>query len=341
MKKILVIAPSWIGDAVMSQPLISKIKEAPISCEIDILASSWVQPIYRKIPQVSKVLLNPYLHGQLKLKSRLQFATSIKNKRYDECYVLPNSFKSALIPFFAKIPIRIGYIGEFRYPLLTHCRRLNKTNTPKLVEQYAELFNYKSEDITGKLHNPRLAVSKKSKSDIQNQFIKLQKEKIACLCPGAEFGPAKMWPYQKYSELAKQLGVKGYEVFVIGSKRDALIGEKIHFLSNKIATNLCGKTSLDDAIALLSISDLVVSNDSGLMHVAAALNRPLVAIYGSSSPDFPPPLTDNAITARLELPCSPCFQRTCPLKHMECLAGLSVDHIFGLVCRQEVNSGTK
>ncbi len=324
MKKILLIAPSWVGDAVMSQPLITRLKNSNKECLIDVLAPPWVCPIFQFMDNVNKTLLSPFKHGQLKLKERLAFGSFLRRLSYDECYILPNSFKSALIPFFARIPVRIGYVGECRYPLLTKFLSLDKKQVPLMVDRFTNLASRKGKKVENKRKWPELSVSEIAKLAIRKQFLNATTQKIACFCPGAEFGPSKIWPYKKYAHVAKYLTWQGYLVVAVGSENDAAIGTNIAKESGNLIMNLCGKTSIGQAITLLATSDLVISNDSGLMHVAAALNRPLIAIFGSSSPQFTPPLSNKALISKVDLPCSPCFKRSCPLNHTNCLNNISV-----------------
>ncbi len=283
------------------------------------------------MPEVDNVLTNPFLHGQLRIKSRFDFATMIQQTSYRSCYVLPNSFKSALIPFFAKIPVRVGYVGEFRYPLLTNYQSLDKTKMPRMVDRYTQLAHLVDGDCLGESPHPKLKISNQVKLAVERKFIREHRNKIVCFCPGAEYGPSKMWPPKKYGELAIRLSQKGFAVLLVGSRNDSFAGQKIKQASNHVVVDLCGKTSLNEAIAILSMSNLVVTNDSGLMHVAAALDRPTVAIFGSSSPKFTPPLSQKALIANLNLSCSPCFEKTCPFEHMNCMENLDVNYIVNLI----------
>ena len=220
MKKILLIAPSWVGDAVMSQPLITKLKNSNEECLIDVLAPPWVCPIFQFMGSVNKTLLSPFKHGQLKLKERFAFGSFVRSLSYDECYILPNSFKSALIPFFARIPVRIGYVGECRYPLLTRFLSLDKKQVPLMVDRFTNLASRQDKKMKNKRKWPELSVSEIAKLAIRKQFLNATTKKIACFCPGAEFGPSKIWPYKKYAHIAKYLTWQGYLVVTVGSEND-------------------------------------------------------------------------------------------------------------------------
>jgi heptosyltransferase II len=328
MTKILVVAPSWIGDAILSQPLLALLKRREPDASIDILAPAWVLPIYRRMPEVAATIASPFAHGDLALGRRYRLGRELKNRGYDQAYVLPNSFKSALVPWFAGIPRRIGFVGEFRYGLLSEPRALDKTRLPLMVERFADLAFAPDESREQALPSPRLQVAESERVALLARLRLDATRPCVCLCPGAEYGPAKRWPKEYFSELATMLAAEGHAVWVIGSAKETALGDAIQQASGGAALNLCGKTSLDEAAILLSTAETVVANDSGLMHLAAAVDRPLIAIYGSSSPSFTPPLSSRARILKLDLDCSPCFERVCPLKHFDCMMKLVPTRVF-------------
>ena len=321
--KILVVAPSWIGDALLSQPLLTRLQQQNPLARIDILAPGWALPVFRRMPEVNDTIDSPFAHGQLALVKRWRLARSLVSRRYQRAYVLPNSFKSALVPQFAGIPERIGFVGEARRCLLTDARRLDQGALPRMVERFAHLADPGGSAFSAGLPNPQLKVGADERVRVLADLGLEPAPRLICFCPGAEYGPAKRWPAQSFGELATALAAEGITVWIVGSAKEREIGEKIRAASAGAAVNLCGRTSLDQAVVILSAADLVVSNDSGLMHVAAALDRPLVALYGSSSPAFTPPLSRHAQIIKLDLPCSPCFQRSCPLGHFDCMMKLT------------------
>lgn len=319
MKKILIIAPSWIGDTMLIQPMLMRLKQRHPGVMIDLLAPPWTEALLRQMPEVHEVISNPFPHGALKLVARYRLGRQLKTRHYDQAIVLPNSSKSALPAFFAGIPLRTGFVGELRYGLLNDARKLNKTALPLMVERFAQLAEAPREKIQRPLPRPKLAVSEEQRQRVLGKLGLSLAQPVVVFCPGAEYGPAKRWPIPYFAELAQMLRIKGYAVWLMGSAKDREIGDKIVALGNNASRNLCGQTDLAEAIALLSCASLVVSNDSGLMHLAAALNRPMVVLYGSSSPGFTPPLSDNAQIVKLDLPCSPCYKRVCPLGHFNCM----------------------
>ncbi|HYC37611.1 MAG TPA: lipopolysaccharide heptosyltransferase II [Usitatibacter sp.] len=320
MPKTLVVAPSWIGDAVLSHPLLVRLKQAdPAGC-LDVLAPPWALPVYRRMPEVSQAIANPFGHGDLRLGERRAFAKSLG--AYDRAVVLPNSFKSALIPWHAGIPVRTGYRGEMRFGLLNDVRALDEEALPLIVERYAALAQPRGEALRRPLPRPRLAVDPAAREAALRRHGLDASGPVTALAPGAEYGPAKRWPARHFAALARTLAERGHQVWLFGSAKDAEVTRELQALSGKTCVDLAGRTTLDEAIELMSAATQVVTNDSGLMHVAAALDRPTAAIFGSSSPAFTPPLSPAARVISLRLSCSPCFARTCPLGHTNCLETL-------------------
>jgi heptosyltransferase-2 len=328
MTRILIVAPSWVGDALMSQPLLTLLKRHEPDAAIDVLGPGWALPIYRRMPEVSGTIESPFAHGDLSLSRRWRLGRDLCRGDYDRAYVLPNSFKSALAPAFARIPRRIGFVGEMRQPLLTDARRLDKRALPQMVERFAFLASPPGLPLERPLPRPRLEVANAERDRLLAQLGLAFSDRTACFCPGAEYGPAKRWPPGHFAALAVKLAAEGYAVWLVGSAKERDLGERIRSASGDAALNLCGRTTLDEAVVLLSCARVVVSNDSGLMHAAAALGRPMIALYGSSSPAFTPPLSDLARVVRVGVPCSPCFQRVCPLGHFDCMMKLEPGVVF-------------
>ena len=317
--RIFVVAPSWIGDTIMAQPLFQRLGQQHSNLEIDVLAPPWVAPLLARRPEVTRVIDSPFRHGGLDWPTRRRTGEQLRSEFYDQAIVLPNSWKSALVPFYAKIRKRTGYRGEFRYGLLNDIHTLDTAKHPQLVQRYAALAG----PLDGSKLEARLQSSREQQVAALTAHGLAADAQPVIFCPGAEYGPAKRWPAEYYAELARQYGTSENPVLLLGSPKDAPVGDEIVAQSQGAARNLAGKTSLFEAIDLLAAARLVVSNDSGLMHVAAALQRPQVALYGSSSPGYTPPMNDKAKIVSLGVECSPCFERVCPLGHFKCMKDMS------------------
>ena len=325
--RILVVAPAWIGDTILSQPLLARLKAKRPDLPIDVLAPAWTAPVLRRMREVAEVLDSPFRHGELALRERWRLGRRIAPRRYALAVVLPNSFKSALVPYFAGIPIRAGYLGEARRVLLTVVHRLDKAKLPLMAERYVQLAELPNTPFERPLPLARLNHDPTSRASAQARFELALDRPVLALCPGAEFGPAKRWPVEHFAELARLSDVAGAAVWLIGGPQDATLGAAITQLC-PTAVNLCGRTTLDEAIDLLSCATAAVANDSGLMHVAAALGVPVIGLYGSSSPAHTPPLAQRTRLLNLQLECSPCFERECPLGHLRCLRELTPQRVF-------------
>ncbi len=332
--KVLVIGPSWIGDMVMAQSLFRCLQASNPQIVIDVLALDWTRDLLARMPEVNQAIVMPIGHGKLAITRRYQLGKTLQAESYEQAIVLPNSFKSALIPFFAKIPKRTGWRGEARSWLLNDSRTLDKQYYPLMVERFAALAFPEKAALPEPLLWPALKVSADIKTTTDK--FKLQTERpIVIFCPGAEFGTAKKWPESHFAKVADALIKEGKQVWVMGSENDDQTAKNI------IATiqpehkqhivSLAGLTSIGEAIDLMSLARTVVSNDSGLMHIAAALDKSLVVIYGSTSPEFTPPLSNRVEILSLNLSCSPCFKRECPLGHLNCLNQLSPKAVLDVV----------
>ncbi len=317
--QILVVAPSWIGDTILAQPLFMRLHQRHPGLALDVLAPPWSAPLLARMTEVRRVIESPFRHGEFAWGARRRLGRQLCGAAYDQAIVLPNSWKSALLPWFAGIRRRTGYRGEARYGLVNDRHAVDEAAHPQLVQRYLALAGPGAEPPP----QPHL-LSTPERQAAARAALGLAGTAPVVFCPGAEYGPAKRWPARHFAALARQLRERGAaEVWLIGSAKDAPLGAAIEALAGGACRNLCGRTSLDQAIDLIATASLVVSNDSGLMHVAAALERPLVALYGSSSPAYTPPLSPCAKIVSLRIECSPCFQRECPLGHFKCLDELT------------------
>lgn len=325
---ILIVGPSWVGDMVMAQTLFSCLRQQHPDCQIDVLAPDWSRPLLERMPEVRAALSLPMGHGVLDLAGRRQLGRQLRG-RYDQAILLPNSLKSALVPFFADIPLRTGWRGEMRYGLLNDLRRLDEQKYPLMIERFMALAFPARAPLPQPYPRPRLQIDAASRALALEKYALELDRPVLALCPGAEFGESKRWPTEHYAAVADHRIRQGWQVWLFGSSKDHGVCEEIRERLipglREESCNLAGQTSLAEAIDLMSCASAVVSNDSGLMHVAAALDRPLVAVYGSTSPGFTPPLASSVETLLLGLDCSPCFERTCRFGHYNCLRDLAPD----------------
>ncbi len=346
--KILVVGPSWVGDMVMAQSLFIALKNTHPDCRIDVLAPSWTLSLLERMPEVSKAIAMPLPRGKFGLMERIKLGKSLRSEGYDQTILLPNSWKSAISPFFANIPVRTGYIGECRWGLLNDARKLDKKLLTMTVQRFVALGLPVDAPMPPVCPKPALTISKDRQQTVIDKF-KLTPStaapapgslaaytpsmaiKILALCPGAEYGPAKRWPAEYYAEIARHKIDQGWQVWLFGSVKDKADAEQINKEASGFCTDFTGRTSLAEAVDLMSLANTVVTNDSGLMHVAAALDKKIIAIYGSSDPGFTPPLNDKAQVISLNLDCAPCFKRECPLAHTHCLTGIMPDRVLELI----------
>lgn len=322
-ENILIIGPSWVGDTIMSQALFKLLKRNNPQVSIDVLAPKWTFSVLSRMPEVTQAIEMPIKHGELKLSLRYNLAKQLQKQQYQQAIVLPNSFKSAIIPLLARIPKRTGWLGESRYFVLNDYRRLNPQRYPLMIEQYLALGLPANATITKPYPYPEFHITKEQQEAVLQKHKPIWRNKpILAIGAGAEFGPAKRWPAAYFATVINQKINEGWDVWLFGSTKDKAITDKIMQLTNDQCENIAGRTELAETIDLLSLSQAVITNDSGLMHIAAALKKPLIAIYGSTSPIFTPPLSDNAIILKLNLSCQPCFERVCPLEHFKCMRDL-------------------
>lgn len=320
-EQILVVGPSWVGDMVMSQVLYIYLQHTRPGVAIDVLAPAWSEPLLQRMPEVRRAISMPVGHGELGLGRRWRLGRQLRARNYDQALLLPNSLKSALVPFFAGIPRRTGWQGEQRYGLLNDLRQLDEQALPLMVQRFLSLGQIAGEAIPETLPAPCLVVDEVQAGRVLQRFHLASDRPLLALCPGAEFGSAKRWPAAHYAELAERYLDLGWQVALLGSDKDQFVTQEIYELceGHSDCVDLAGHTQLAEAVDLLSTATAVVSNDSGLMHIAAALARPLVVVYGATSPGFTPPLNDNAAVVVSEIECAPCFARECPLGHHGCM----------------------
>jgi heptosyltransferase-2 len=327
--RTLVISPNWIGDAVMAQPLLQLLKRQHPERAIDVLAPPSVAPVWRAMAEVDSVLETPFRHGALQLKERWAFGRQMAQRGYADAYVLPNTIKYALIPWFAGIARRVGYKGEMRYGLLNVVHHDDVPPRP-MVAFYAALAQDPSAPLA-KVPRPRLGASGEQIAAVCERTGIALDRPLVVFAPGAEFGAAKRWPAAHFAQLAQTIFEADplAQVALLGSPKDKeACDEVVAGSGGPRMFNLAGATRLDEAIALIARADAVVANDSGLLHIASALNRPVVALYGPTDPDHAPPFSEIASSISLRLACSPCRQRECPLGHHDCMNKMGAELVW-------------
>jgi heptosyltransferase-2 len=287
---------------------------------IDVLAPPATAPIAARMPEVRNAIEFAFSPHRLELAQRRRLARDLRGQ-YGTAYVLPGSWISALIPAMAGIPVRVGYLRELRYGLLNRIVVMPEGQKRKTADAYFRLAG-----ASGSLRAPRLEV------DVANQKRLLAEHRLVpkgfvALVPGAEGGSAKRWPAPHYAELARSLIGEGHPVALLGGPRDTAVTAEVATAAQG-AIDMGGRTTLGDAVDLIAAARLAVANDSGLMHVAAAVGTPVIGIYGSTSPKDTPPLSELANPIWHELACSPCNQRECPFGHTACLNGIGAAEVL-------------
>jgi heptosyltransferase-2 len=331
-RKILIIGPAWVGDMVMAQCLFKLLKQQDASNHINVLAPAWTFSLLKCMPEVSQAIEMPIGHGELELKMRYRLAQQLRTEKYDQAIVLPNSFKSALIPWLAGIPQRTGWLGEWRYFLLNDSRQLDKKRHSLMIEQFIALGLPPHSSLPDPYPYPEFNVTHQSQQATLAKYRPLWRGRpVLALCAGAAFGSSKRWPEEHYAEVANKKLAEGWDIWLLGSKEDSPVTKKIMSLTGHRCENFAGVPDLSETIHLLSLVTGAVTNDSGLLHVACALRKPTVALYGSTSPVFTPPLSPTAKVLKLDLDCQPCFKRVCPLVHHRCMRELSPNHVLGAI----------
>lgn len=316
----------------MAQSLFAALREADPNTWIDVVAPPWSLPLLRRMPEVNTGIPAPAEHGRLALATRLGLGKQLRSGKYSQAIVIPRSWKAALVPFGAKIPVRTGFLGEFRYLLLNDIRNLDRSVLQTTVERFTALGLPAQASMPPKIRQPRLRVDADNARALIRKFGLDCERPIAGLMPGAEYGPAKQWPTPHFADLARLFTNEGWQVWLFGSTKDHAAAEEIINLCPRSTVNLCGRTSLEDAVDLIAQTDVAVSNDSGLMHVAAAVGTRVAAIFGSSSPEYTPPLSAKAQVLTSDIECRPCFQRRCRFGHYRCLTEIDPHAVFSRIC---------
>jgi heptosyltransferase-2 len=332
-RRYLVVGPAWVGDMVMAQSLFITLRREHPSSLIDVIAPAWSAPLLDRMPEVRRCVALPVGHGELGLSTRYRTGRDLREQQYSHAIVLPRSLKSALVPFFARVPVRTGYRGEMRFGLLNDIRPLDKTVLTQTVQRFVALGMPADAQLPPAVPEPSLRIDESNRETLPGRLGLDTGKPVIGFMPGAEYGPAKQWPVEHFAAVAERLAGDGFEVWIFGSEKDRPVAEEITRSAGGMPRNLCGRTRLEDAIDLLSLCSAAVTNDSGLMHIAAAVGCPVVAVYGSSTPDYTPPLSERAEVIYRALECSPCFERRCRFEHTDCLRGIAPEQVLAALDR--------
>jgi heptosyltransferase-2 len=325
--RILVIGPAWVGDMVMAQSLFMMLRAREPDAIVDVVGPAWSVPLVARMPEVRRGIALEADHGDLALLGRSRLGRSLRAEAYQRAIVLPRSFKSALVPWFARVPVRTGFDTEMRRIVLNDVRPLDRVRLDQTVKRFLSLGLPPRSELPPP-PAPALRIDASNRAGLLARLGLLSSGAVAMM-PGAAYGPAKQWPVASFGELARLLAGRRIDTWVLGSAAERELGDEIRAVGGERVRNLCGETRLEDTVDLLSATRAAVTNDSGLMHVAAAAGTRVVAIYGSSSPKFTPPLTEAKAIHYTGIDCSPCFQRVCPLGHLRCLREIEPAQVLG------------
>lgn len=329
-KRILIVGPTWVGDSVIAQSLYRHIKQLNATTTIDVLVPKYLHGLLGRMPEIRRTIDMPLTHGELGLRKRRRIGHDLRGY-YDRAIVLPRSFKAALIPWFAKIATRTGFCGEMRYGLINDMRHLDNCTIPRLANRYVLLGQHEKTSAPQYILPPRLIVkAKNARRCIERLGLKCNNP-ILILAPGTADEPAKKWPINYFSEIAKHYANEGYQIWILGSENDQAAGHSIANIAEVSVNNLCGRTSLEDTVDILAQADIVISNDSGLMHIAAAVGTPVVGIFGSTTPEYTLPISNRVGYLWKQVPCSPCWQQTCRYGHYRCLTEITPTDVISVV----------
>ena len=326
--KLLIVGPAWIGDMVMAQSLYKLLLSRHSGLRIDVIAPPWSKPILDRMPEVNRAIELDVAHGEAAVGMRRKLGRSLRGRGYRRAIVLPRSLKAALVPFFAAVPVRTGYRGEWRFALINDARPFDPARLDQTVKRFIALGLPKDEDELPLPPQPSLRTDVENLSNAVQRLGLTPTAATVAVMPGAEYGPAKRWPADRFAALAARLAGAGSQVWLLGSESEWKLGEAVRMAADHDdVINLCGRTTLADAVDLLGAAAVAVTNDSGLMHVAAAVDTHVISLYGSTTPRFTPPLTERSDILYRNLDCSPCFRRKCPLGHLNCMMEMSVDDV--------------
>jgi heptosyltransferase II len=327
INKILIRATNWIGDAILTLPAIASIRATYPQSYITVLAKPWVADIYRIFAGIDEVIIYENMYDNALGVFRI--AQLLKKKKFDAAILLQNAIEAAIISFTARIPLRAGYDSDGRGILLTH--RVSRTKEIRKLHQidyYLEMVKALGCVSVSKEMHLETKINQVDIQTVLQKYLSANKEPIVGIAPGATYGPAKRWFPERFAAVADKIAdTYGCSIILLGGKADQQTAEEVSKLAHTGLINLAGKTNLQEAVYLISQCHLFISNDSGLMHIAGALNIPTIAIFGSTNPATTSPAGNQSIIIRKEVSCSPCLKETCPTD-FRCMEMISVEDVF-------------
>ncbi|MFC1811246.1 lipopolysaccharide heptosyltransferase II [Thermodesulfobacteriota bacterium] len=334
IKSILIRSTNWIGDAVMTTPAIRAIRKNFPHSEISILVKPWVSPVFENNPHIDRLILYNSESRHKGLIGKFRLARDLRQYTFDAAILLQNAFEAALIAFLSGIPCRIGFNTDARGLLLSHPVPCGfEIKSVHQTQYYLSIIEGVGLGTDGQ--DLDLVVNEEYKQRALEIFDQLgisKSDRLVGINPSATFGPAKQWFSDRYARLSDKIQeVFGARVIFFGGPEDQVLGKIISQITRHPPIDLCGKTDLGEAMALIQQCNLFITNDSGLMHVAAALDVPLISIFGSTNPVTTGPWSSRSRIVRVPIECSPCLKPECPEEHLSCMDRIGVDKVFEAV----------
>jgi len=332
--RTLIVATDSLGDAVMTQPLVTLLSRFDPAGTIDVLAGPAVAPVFEAMAEVADVFASPHAFGPLQPWGKFALARRLGALRHDRVFVLPTASRAALVPWLARIPVRIGLRSDTRWGLINQPHDSDAAGgaaqSRAAVERFAHLAFDPSQPLPGQVPNPVL-----SRDPVREDAARVHagfsaSTRLLILCLACDGSPSRRWPARHWAAMLAQAGDEWPELtpVLVGDAADRAFATEVAALSGRRPRNLCGEQSLVDLLAFFSQAEAVVAHDSGLMHVAAAYQRPMVAVYGPTDPRFSPPRSVRARVEWLHQECSPCHQPVCRYGHGQCTAGVRPETVL-------------
>jgi len=333
VRKIIIRSTNWVGDAVLTTPAVRAIRENFPEARIALLAKPWVAPVFHNNPHLDKILVYESEGRHRGWLGKARLVRELRRQRFQLAVLFQNAFEAAFLVYMAGVPIRIGYDSDCRGALLTRRIPVDQDRVGSHhIEYYLGILQGASLRPGDRKLTLELSDIERARAEEilkENQIS--PSRPLVVINPGATFGSSKRWPLERYAALGDRIRAAwGAQIVILGGPGERTVGRQISALMNRGCINLCGRTSLREAAALIEKCELFVTNDSGLMHVAAAFDIPLIAIFGSTDPAATGPTNPRSRIVQVPASCSPCLKRECPEDH-RCMNEISVDQVYEAV----------